>query len=71
MPDFKATLENIGRLALRGGAVNVELIRAESDTTLDVHIRTIQNMDVIIGGSGDELSSVIFLRKSALVYEVL
>lgn len=71
IPEFKRSLENIGKLAVRGGAVSVELLRIEADTSLDEHVRQIQGIDVFVAGSGDEMSSAAFLREGALIFEIL
>ncbi len=71
LSEFRQALEQIGRLAIPGGVVSVELVRVDTDTTLEDHLRLMQGLDVYISGSGDELSSAIFLRNGAQVFEIL
>lgn len=69
--ELKQTIEQIGRLAIPGGIIIVELIRIENETTLEEHVRQIQNLDVFISGSGDEMSSSMFLRNGSQMFEIL
>lgn len=71
LDDFKSSVEQFAKLALPEANVNVVPIEISPDTPLDDHIKEIQALDVFIAGSGDEMSSLAFLRGSATVYEIL
>lgn len=69
--DFRRSIEQIAHLALPSATVNVELLRIEPETKLDDHIRALQQIDVLIAGSGDEMTSLAYLRGNALAFEIL
>lgn len=71
IPALKNAISQISRLALPSATVTVDTIRADPDMALTDLIRSIQGFDVLIAGSGEELSGLSFLRENSLVFEIL
>ena len=68
--DFRDRIEQFAKLALPSASISVELIEISEETSLESHIKQVQGLDVYIAGSGDEMSSLAFLRSSGTVFEI-
>eukprot|EP00171_Calliarthron_tuberculosum_P016492 IDg16492t1 len=71
VPGLRAAIAQIARLALPSATVRVEVLSVNPEITLADHVRAVQNLDVLVAGSGDELSGLAFLRDRSLVFEIL
>lgn len=69
--DLKEKIETLGRLALSRATVEVKQVHFSPNLNLKAHISEMQDLDIYVGGSGDEMSSVGYLRGSASVLELM
>lgn len=68
--EIKDKIEVLGKLALAGASIDVKKISYGSVTLAD-HITEIQDLDLFLGGSGDEMSSIGYMRQSASALELM
>lgn len=69
--ELKDQIEALGKLALSGSTVEVKQVQFLPNTNLKAHIAEMQDLDVYLGGSGDEMSSIGYLCSSAFVLELM
>lgn len=69
--ELKEKIEALGKLALSGYSVQVKQIQFSPAANLKTHISEMQDLDIYLGGSGNEMSSIGYLRGSASVLELM
>lgn len=69
--DLKEKIEVLSKLAVSGSSVETRLISISPTVSLQDHIKEMQELDIYLGGSGDEMSSIGFLRSSSSAFELM
>lgn len=68
--DFKDRIDQLAKVGIPGATVSVELVEFAPTTALEDHIKVMQKIDIFLAGSGDELSSMAYMRSPFKVFEV-
>lgn len=69
--DLKDKIEVLSRLAITGSSIQARIISFSPTNSLDEHIKEMQELDIYLAGSGDEMSSIGFLRWSSAAFELM
>lgn len=69
--DFQSKLKVLTKFALPKATVDVKLIEITSDTSFSSHVKDMQDVDIYMAGSGNEMSSIGFLRSSGTAIELM
>lgn len=68
---LKKKIETVSKFAVPTATVEVRQIEISPTTELEDHIKEIQELDIFVAGSGDDMSSIGYLRTSSLVFELM
>lgn len=71
VPDLKEKIDVLSRIAVSGSQVETKIINYDIQSSLQEHVKDMQDIDIYIGGSGDEMSSIGFLRAHSSVVELM
>lgn len=69
--DLREKIEAVSKLAIPGSAVEAKSIIFSSEGSLQDHIKEMQQLDIFVGGSGGEMSSMGFLRSKSVAIELM
>lgn len=69
--ELKEKIEVLTKIAVPGSQIEVKLITFNSLGSLEEHVKDMQDIDIYVGGSGDEMSSIGFLRSHSSVMELM
>lgn len=70
-PELKEKIQTLGKIAIPGSSIETKWVAFSPPTSLENHIKEVQGLDVYVGGSGDEMSSIGYLRSSSHVFELM
>lgn len=69
--NLREKIEVLSKLAVPGSSIETRLISISPTVSLPDHIKEMQELDIYLGGSGNEMSSIGFLRSSSSAFELM
>ncbi|CAN8067791.1 unnamed protein product [Agarophyton chilense] len=69
--DLKDKIEELGKYAMPEASMEVKTVDIGPEVDLDTHIKEMQTLDLYVAGSGDDMSSIGFLRSQSTAVELM
>lgn len=69
--DLKEKIEVLSKLAVPGSSIQAKVVSFLPTLSLEDHIKDMQGLDIYLAGSGDEMSSIGFLRSTSSAFELM
>ncbi|KAI0564804.1 hypothetical protein FGB62_23g122 [Gracilaria domingensis] len=69
--DLKDKIEELGKYAMPEASIEVKTVEIGPEVDLDSHVKEMQTFDLYVAGSGDDMSSIGFLRQESTAVELM